>query len=78
VPVEIGWAVMPSEKREVAGFAGASAKRKALRPFATANPLRPPPRLAVVAEVADDLGGWRGDRDSVEPDEVDSSSLRRP
>jgi len=78
VPVEIGWAVMPSDRREVVGFAGAGAKRKAVLPVATVNPLRPPPRLAVLAEVADDLGGWRGDGDSVEPDEVDSSSRRRP
>jgi hypothetical protein len=77
VPVESGWAVMLNDGRELARFTGAGAKRQALRFVATANPLRPRPRLEVVDEDAEELGGWRAGGNSVEADDEDSSSLRR-
>jgi hypothetical protein len=77
VPVESGWAVMLADGRELARFTGARAMRQALRYVATANPVRARPRFQTVDEMADRVGGWSAGRDSVEPDEDDSSSPRR-
>jgi hypothetical protein len=77
VPVKSGWAVMLSDGRELARFTGGGAKQQAYRFLATANPLRPPPRLETVDEMAEELGGWRAGPDSFGPDEDHSSSPRR-
>ena len=64
VRVQDGWAVKVGRGRELARFTGEGALRRALHCVATIRPRGGRPRLAMVTEVARELGGQGPDGDT--------------